>query len=259
MSPCDRRTPPTTERRMRGRSGIKEDATRPGGVTEVDSGTAGSRGEASHELVAGQRRGKDAACPECSVRLRGSRDDARPASLGSYIGNIRGCCEDESDADLRRHRRPACVKAATQPRDGCAAGMRNGRALGALRPGCPRGRSERRFSLCECVPASETISGEQRLNPSNGSRSGKALVPPEQTIGRARLNPSGQTPGRLFGERGSILCSRSRIRGTGTLQVSRHETLEKPETALIIARTTERMEGFGEGNRPPAPGLLALV
>ena len=46
-------------------------------------------------------------------------------------------------------------------------------------------------------------------------------------IGRARLNPSGLTPGRLFGERGSILCNQSRIRGTGILQVSRHETLEK--------------------------------
>ena len=76
-------------------------------------------------------------------------------------------------------------------------------------------------------------------------------------IGRARLNPSGLTPGRLFGEQGSILCSRSRIRGTGILQVSRHETLEKPETESIIARTTDRMEGPGRGNRPPTPKLLA--
>ena len=77
------------------------------------------------------------------------------------------------------------------------------------------------------------------------------------TIGRARLNPSGLTPGRLFGEQGSILCSRSRIRGTGILQVSRHETLEKPETESIIARTSDRMEGPGRGNRPPTPKLLA--
>ena len=77
------------------------------------------------------------------------------------------------------------------------------------------------------------------------------------TIGRARLNPSGSTPGRLFGEQGSILCSRSRIRGTGILQVSRHETLEKPETESIIARTTERMEGPRRANRPPTPKLLA--
>ena len=33
----------------------------------------------------------------------------------------------ESDAAQRCHRRTACVEAATQPRDGCAAGMRNGR------------------------------------------------------------------------------------------------------------------------------------
>ena len=77
------------------------------------------------------------------------------------------------------------------------------------------------------------------------------------TIGRARLNPSGSTPGRLFGEQGSILCSRSRIWGTGILQVSRHETLEKPETESIIARTSDRMEGPGRGNRPPTPKLLA--
>ena len=68
--------------------------------------------------------------------------------------------------------------------------------------------------------------------------------PPGRTIGRARLDPSGLTPGRLFGEPGSILCSRSRVRGAGTLQVSRHETLEKPETASIVTRASGRREGF---------------
>ena len=76
------------------------------------------------------------------------------------------------------------------------------------------------------------------------------IVSSGAAFGRARLNPSGLTPGRLFGEQGSILCSRSRIRGTGILQVSRHETLEKPETASIITRTTERMEGFRRGLGP---------
>ena len=56
---------------------------------------------------------------------------------------------------------------------------------------------------------------------------------------------------------GSILCSRSRIRGTGTLQVSRHETLEKPETASIITRTDERMEGFRGGVGPTRTKSLA--
>ena len=77
------------------------------------------------------------------------------------------------------------------------------------------------------------------LDPSTGSRSGKALIP--------RGTPSG--------EQGSI---RQAAPGRGwTLQVSRHETLEKPETASIIARTSDRMEGPGRGNRPATPKLLA--
>ena len=51
-------------------------------------------------------------------------------------------------------------------------------------------------------------------------------------FGRARLNPSGSTPGWLFGEQGSILCNQSRIRGTGILQVSRQETLEKARNCV---------------------------
>ena len=86
-----------------------------------------------------------------------------------------------------------------------------------------------------------------------------AKVSSGAAIGRARLNPSGSTPGRLFGEQGSILCSRSRIRGTGILQVSRHETLEKPETESIIARTTERMEGFRGGFGSSRPTSLAAM
>ena len=62
------------------------------------------------------------------------------------------------------------------------------------------------------------------------------------TIGRARLNPSGLTPGRLFGEQGSILCSQSRIRGTGILQVSRHETLEKARNCVNY-RPNNRAKG----------------
>ena len=159
----------------------------------------------------------------------------------------------ESDAALRGHRRPACVEAATQPRDGCAADVKN----------WPRRRAHSDQGLHRTryggVPTSEPASGEQWLNPSTGSRSREGVCPSGETIGRARLNPSGPTPGRLFGERGSILCSRSRIRGTRILQVSRHETLEKPETASIIARTAERMEGFGGGNRPPETGLLAAM
>ena len=105
---------------------------------------------------------------------------------------------------------------------------------GALRPMCPRGRSDR--------------GAPTDANVSSGA-----------TFRRARLNPSGLTPGRLFGERGSILCSRSRIRWTGILQVSRHETLEKPESDSIIARTSDRMEGPGRGNRASEPRLHAAM
>ena len=61
----------------------------------------------------------------------------------------------------------------------------------------------------------------------------------------AMLNPFGQTPwAAVRRAQCSILCSRSRIRGTGILQVSRRETLEKPETDAHYCRTSVRMEGF---------------
>ncbi len=118
---------------------------------------------------------------------------------------------------MRRHRRPACVEAATQPRDGCAAGMRNGRVRGALRPEpapysirwCPRGRSAEALQPLRMCPVFRTGIGGAVLDPSTGSRSGKALIP--------RGTPSG--------EQGSI---RQVAPGRGwTLQVSRRETLEK--------------------------------
>ena len=99
-------------------------------------------------------------------------------------GGLRPACKSvrdrrgESDAALRRHCRTACMEAATQPRDGCAVAMRNGRMLGALRPWCPVLR---------------TGIGGAVLDPSTGSRSEKALVP----------------PGLPSGERGSIPSVRS--------------------------------------------------
>ena len=142
----------------------------------------------------------------------------------------------ESNAALRGHRRPACVETATQPRDGCVAGMRDGRGAG-------------RTPTRACTVLDTVVSE----GPKRETLQPLRMCPPGRTIGRARLNPSGLTPGRLFGERGSILCSLSRIRGTGTLQVSRHETLEKPETASIINRTCARMEGFRGGFGPARP------
>ena len=136
------------------------------------------------------------------------------------------CCEGETDrpADqsetgaVRERRSPTkssqdgVREAATQPRDGCAAGMRKGRGAGRTPTEVFRITNRHRRSKAQPL---------NRLTQRNG------VCPSGETIGRARLNPFGLTPGRLFGERGSILCSRSRIRWTGILQVSRHETLEK--------------------------------
>ena len=64
------------------------------------------------------------------------------------------------------------------------------------------------------------------LDPSTGSRSGKALIP--------RGTPSG--------EQGSI---RLVAPGRGwTLQVSWHETLEKPDNATDYHQETAHMQGF---------------
>ena len=123
------------------------------------------------------------------------------------------CCEGESDrpADqsetgaVRERRSPTKSsqdgvrgEAATQPRDGCAAGMRKGRGAGRT--------PTEVFRLYE--PASE----EQSSTP-QPTHVAEWRLSLRETIGRARLNSFGLTSGRLFGERGSILCSRSRIRG----------------------------------------------
>ena len=158
------------------------------------------------------------------------RDAARP---GSYVGNVLGCCAREAASQLAMADRRV-VKLRPVPQEPCRRREEPAGVQGALRPGCPRGRVQ------------------DALQPLR-------MCPPGRTVGRARLNPSGLTPGRLFGERGSILCSRSRIRGTGILQVSRHETLEKPETAPIIPPTPGRMEGFRRGLGPSRRKSLALM
>ena len=166
----------------------------------------------------------------------------------------------ESDAALRGRHRTACVEAATQPRDGCAAGMRNGRDAGRTPTQGVRG-AEARCALqpLRMCPYIRDGFGGAKARPIDRLTQREGACPTGETIGRARLNPSGLTPGRLFGEPGSILCSRSRIRGTGILQVSRHETLEKPETASIISRTAERMEGQKPCCEPVERELLAPV
>ena len=131
---------------------------------------------------------------------------------------------------------------------GCRAhsdqGVRGAEAWGALQP------------LRMCPGLRDGLRGAV-LDPSTGSRSGKALVPPGDhreseaqslrsgpwaAVRRAGLDPMQPVPDS----------------GTGTLQVSRHETLEKPETESIIASADERREGFGGGIGPTQHKSLAL-
>ena len=103
--------------------------------------------------------------------------------------------------------------------------MRNGRGAGRTPTRVSEGpKRGKRFSRCECV-----LRGDLQESEAQSFRSD-----PWAAVRRARLNPMQPVPDS----------------GTKILQVSRHETLEKPETASIIARTTDRMEGFGRGNRP---------
>ena len=107
---------------------------------------------------------------------------------GATSVTSRDAARSGSDADLRRHRRPACVEAATQPLDGCAAGMRKSRGAGRTPTRactvldlrwCPRGGSSS-LTLQPLRMCPGIRDGHQRsnvLNPSTGSRSGKALVP----------------------------------------------------------------------------------
>ncbi len=81
--------------------------------------------------------------------------------------------------------------------------------------------------LLRSVPAFETVQGGAWLNPYTASRSRKALVP----------------HGWSFGEQSSIQCDLSRA-GDRTLQVSWHETLEKPDNATDYHQEISLVQGF---------------
>ena len=75
------------------------------------------------------------------------RDAARP---GSYVGNVLGCCAREAASQLAMADRRV-AKLRPVPQEPCRRREEPAGVQGALRPGCPRGRSERRSNRCECV------------------------------------------------------------------------------------------------------------
>ena len=147
----------------------------------------------------------------------------------------------ESDAALRGHRRPACVEAATQPRDGCAAGMGKepGRRAHSRPEWCPRAEAQRRIALG--VPTYEPASGERCSTPRPAHAAGRRL----SLVERRRESRARSVRPLRVGDGPSRFLGRKRWK--------------KPETASIIARTTDRMEGPGRGNRPTAPESLTAT
>ena len=132
-----------------------------------------------------------------------------PASVG--ICDLGSCVKGRATGPRRLHRRPARVEAGTQPRDGCAADLKN-------RPG----RWKHSDLGGRGIEALEPLQPLQKC-------------PTGENVGRAWLNPSHQYP--LGG------CSESAMldpaqpvpdSGTRILQVSRAGNAGKPETVSII-------------------------
>ena len=129
-----------------------------------------------------------------------------------------------------------CVEAAAQPRDGCAADMMNWPGRVALRLVCPRAEAQRR--IAPGVPSSEPTLGEQCSTPRPAHASGRRLSLVER---RRESRARSVRPLRV---------------GDGPSRFLGGKRWKKPETASIIARTAERMEGPGRGNQPHAPRSL---
>ena len=172
-----------------------------------------------------------------------ARDAARP---GSYVGNVLGCCA--------KGKRPACedliadrrvVKLRPVPQEPCRRREEPASVQGALRPEpapysirwCPRAEAQRRIALGD--PSSEPASEEQCSTPRPAHAAGRRL----SLVERRRESRARSVRPLRVGD------GPSRFLGT--------KRWKKPETASIIARTDERSEGVGRGNRPPTPKLLA--
>ena len=108
------------------------------------------------------------------------RDAARP---GSYVGNVLGCCAREAASQLAMADRRV-VKLRPVPQEPCRRSEEPASVQGALRPGCPRGRSERRSNRCECV-----LRGDHRESEAQSFRSD-----PWVAVRRARLDPMQPVP-----------------------------------------------------------------
>ena len=109
------------------------------------------------------------------------RDAARP---GSYVGNVLGCCVKGKRPVYNAMADRRVVKLRPVPQEPCRRREEPASVQGALQPGCPRGRSERRSNRCECV-----LRGGHRESEAQSFRSD-----PWAAVRRARLNPMQPVP-----------------------------------------------------------------
>ena len=156
---------------------------------------------------------------------------------------------------LRFNTRPVHVDAAAQVLFNSAADVKNWSGhrthshLGVRGPTC-----ERRTG--QDVPTSEFSLGGAVLDPLTDFTQREGACPSwvDRRESSAQSLPV-RSPGWLLGERSSILCSLSRIRGTGILQISRQETLEKPETEFSITSYPHRWQRFWAIARKSLPAM----
>ena len=146
---------PACQRVERGTARVKEDAARPGSI----------RGEST---------------PGSCCYAGNEEDAARP---GFATSGLRSCGDVEA-ASLRRFADRRVVKLRPVPQEPCRRREEPVSVQGALRPGCPRGRSERRSNRCECV-----LRGGHRESEAQSFRSD-----PWAAVRRARLDPMQPVP-----------------------------------------------------------------
>ena len=203
---AERRTPPTVGCRTRETErgcvpGLPANGTRDG-QDEEDAARPGSTRwrkrrvenccrveRPAWELVTGRRgeRRRNSARVNSREPTRGSccyvgdeEDAARPRVIrcGTTWEAAREAASQLAMADRR------VVKLRPVPQEPCRRREEPASVQGALRPGCPRGRSERRSNRCECV-----LRGGLRESEAQSFRSD-----PWAAVRRARLNPMQPIP-----------------------------------------------------------------
>ena len=136
-----------------------------------------------------QRNGLRGSCYEVGENRPASRSTTgRPGERRSETRELRrqrpGMLREGEAASQLAMADRRVVKLRPVPQEPCRRREEPASVQGALRPGCPRGRSERRSNRCECV-----LRGGHRESEAQSFRSD-----PWAAVRRARLNPMQPVP-----------------------------------------------------------------